>query len=303
MNENYTYQQFKRGISDIEPSQSKITASQINAKISAALKAYPEWAKEQRVFNEPEQPTTKIQQQANSLPSSSTNYDQRRTAAAQRARADMRVGQIPSPSPTAVNLKRFGKQVVTPSTLPMASPAPNANPYEPSITQLIRQRQAKGMTENKFKNLYALLEMALNEQTVDKGSFSQYLQHVLQLDLDSKPEYASYAGKIDTLFSQNKTDEAYRLARYLLNTYYKQQAVGNQGAIKRGLSTTSQQGSTVDRIIQNIQGGFLGKDEVINIMMQSLLRLKNRYPTDYNQLVRDIKGSLSNYEAQINSKS
>lgn len=68
--------------------------------------------------------------------------------------ANAPVSAIHKPKIPPVNLGAFGKQTVKPgtNTLKMAPPAPNAKPQpkkEPSMSDLIRQRQAQGMTETR----------------------------------------------------------------------------------------------------------------------------------------------------------
>lgn len=68
--------------------------------------------------------------------------------------ANAPVSAINKPKIPPVNLGAFGKQTVKPgtNTLKMVPPAPNAKPQpkkEPSMSDLIRQRQARGMTETR----------------------------------------------------------------------------------------------------------------------------------------------------------
>ena len=106
VHENYAYAALKRDFTQFDPNQAKVRNAQIKAKIDAALKAYPNWAKTQRSIT-PQQPTQaqptqaqptqaqpiqaqptqaqlvqpKIQQTTTSLP----NYAEKRAAAAQKA--------------------------------------------------------------------------------------------------------------------------------------------------------------------------------------------------------------------------
>lgn len=286
ISENYAWSQIRP---QFKSDEQKVIA----AKVKAVISAYPEWANAQKST---EQPPTTQDSSIKAAPTSLPGYAEKRAAAAKKAQTSM---NQPAATPS-VNLSAFGKQTVTPSTLPLAKPAPNVAPRMPNMRELIRQRQARGMTEGKFTDLYNLLESALYEQNNEQGAFSDYLTQVVQLDIND-PQYANTIAKIDNLFNSNKSDDAYKLASKLLTVYYTKKNTRSSG-ISRGVSTSNIAGATTDRIVQNIKSGALTQEDLKTVLMQSLLRLKNKHPDEYNTLVRDIKGSLSNYISQSSAK-
>lgn len=296
---------------DATPSQRAETT--IKAKIDAALKAYPAWAKQQRSadptymasLNQPTQSTTAPTQQTTATsrqtvqqrnaqqrqvaqrtrqdnlptptlkaaPTSIAGYDAKRDAAAKRAQADMVKGKLPP------------------------------GDYGSPMSSLLRQRQAKGMTEGKFSDLYALLETALFEQTVaDPGTFSNYIEKVLSFNLDD-PELRQLATSIDQNFNSNKSNEAYASASKLLDYIFRSQMVKTSGSsISKGLpsgSTSSPTGSTqLDRILTAMKSNYYTQEEVQNTIVNMLLYMKRKYPADYNLFVRDIRQTIADYQAQ-----
>jgi hypothetical protein len=161
----------------------------------------------------------------------------------------------------------------------------------------LKRGAAKGIYENKFSHLYAMLESFLHEQTNDAGSFRQYLQKVVQIDFDNNPQMAKMADEIDTLFSNQKYNDGYKLARQILKQHYQTQAIG-RGGISTGIQSSGQMGTSADRIIANIEAGRLNQNELQNILLQSLLRLKTKFPSEYAALTRDIKGAVADYESK-----
>lgn len=290
VHENYAYAALKRDLTQFDPNQAKVRNAQIKAKIDAALKAYPNWAKTQRSIT-PQQPTQaqptqaqptqaqpiqaqptqaqlvqpKIQQTTTSLP----NYAEKRAAAAQKAQADIQRGPLPP------------------------------GDYNTKMADLLKRRQSQGMTESKFSKLYRLLESAIAEQEDDRGSFTEYLKNVIKMDFESNPEISVDAIKIDNLFKSNKPNEAYAVARNLLDKHYKQQYTSKSNGISSGISSASTENSRLNRIVQNIQSGILDQNDLNEIIMQSLIRLKTKFPENYSNIVSDIKGALRNFETSI----
>ena len=347
-NENFAYQQLKRGLTDLPVSQTKVANAQINAKISQALKSYPAWAKAQRQATPPTQGQSAQQPNLNAAPTSIAGYDQRRATAAARAQADMARGGKPAPAPSAtaqsapkpsaqtggssVDINQLkqrsaqssqasqaerdaARQQISATQASNAAAAkidnelvaavkaakakpPFARDAQDKLT--LKRGAEKGIYEQQFSDLYAMLESVLYEETVDSGSFSNYIQKVLQIDLDSNLELAKTAGQIDTMFANNQSNDAYKLAKQLLQQYYQSQSMGKSN-ISTGISSSSAT-STTDKIITNINSGRFNQSELESIIMQSLLRLKNKFPSEYNAIIRDVRTAVANYEANASQK-
>lgn len=298
---------------DIDPT--KRAEASIKAKIDAALKAYPEWAKQQRssdptymasLKQQTQQTTptatqgtattqqtvpqrTAQQRQAqqrsaqNTLPTpnlraaptSIAGYDAKRDAAAKRAQADMVRGKLPPGNYTS----------------PMSS--------------LLRQRQARGMTESRFDDLYALLESALYEQEVsDPGTFSKYIETVLDFKLDND-ELKQLAASIDQNFTANNSTQAYQTARKLLDYVYRTQMMGSRSrsGIAQGIPSSSSAGTStgstqLDRVLTAMRSNYYTQEEITSTVMNMLIYMKRKYPADYNVLVRDIRTSLADFQRQ-----
>lgn len=290
-----------------DPSKVQTDDAAISAKIKATLQAYPTWATKTRELAgyqpptdaaQPTQPnsyqmgvgprtvpqTTAQQRQAQqktrqdmlptpdlrAAPTSIAGYDAKRAAAANRAQADMRRGKPPD--------------------------------YTTPMPTLVRQRQARGMTEGKFSDLYALLESAILEQQDDPGSFTNYLNNVLKFDPSkSDPVYRQQIEIIEKLYKENKKSEAEREAAQLLELIFKQQLLKSRGS--SGTTSSSPfddyDKTNVNRFLSNVRANQYNENELTNIVLYSLLKLKTKYPQQFNQLTADIDNTLANYQKQI----
>jgi hypothetical protein len=289
-----------------DPSKSQKDDAAISSKIKATLKSYPTWAKQTRELAgyqpptdaaQPTQPnsyqmgvgpritqqTTAQQRQVKqktrqdmlptpdlrAAPTSIAGYDAKRAAAANRAQADMRRGKPPD--------------------------------YTTPMPTLVRQRQARGMTEGKFSDLYALLESAILEQQVDPGSFTNYLKTIVKFDPSkSDPVYMQQIDIIEKLYNDNKISEAEREAAQLLELIYKQQLLKSRNSSSTASSSFNDYDKTnVNKFLNGVQSNMYNEDELTNIVLYSLLKLKSRYPRQFTQITADIDSTLANYQKQI----
>lgn len=287
-----------------DPSKIQTDNAAISAKIKATLQAYPKWAQQTRELAGYQPPTTvdqptsyqmgvgpkkiaqttaqqrQVQQKTKqdmlptpnlkAAPTSIAGYDAKRAAAATRAQADMRRGKPPD--------------------------------YTTPMPTLVRQRQARGMTEGKFSDLYALLESAILEQQQDPGSFTNYLKTIVKFDPSkSDPVYKQQIQMIEKLYSENKKDEAEREAAQILELIYKQQLLTSRtGSATSDVSSFDDYDKTnVNKFLTNVRANYYNQEELTNIVLYSLLKLKTKYPQQFNQLTADIDSNLDNYQKQI----
>jgi hypothetical protein len=106
---------------------------------------------------------------------------------------------------------------------------------------------------------------------------------------------------IEKLYSENKKDEAEREAAQILELIYKQQLLKSRTG-----SATSDVGSfddydktNVNKFLTNVRANYYNEDELTNIVLYSLLKLKTKYPQQFNQITADIDSTLANYQKQI----
>lgn len=301
----------KQGLDRKNPSKNQTDDSTISAKIKATLKAYPTWAKQTR-DNAGYQPPSSVSQ-ANQPTSYSTGVGTNKVAqtTAQQRQVKQKTKQdlLPTPdlraAPTSIagyDAKRAAAATRAQADMKRGKPPD----YTTSMPTLIRQRQARGMTEGKFSDLYALLENAILEQQTDPGSFSNYLKTIIKFDPNkSDPIYKQQIEIIEKLYNENKTLEAEREASQLLELIFKQQL------LKSRSSSSSTSASSFDNIdspninsfLNSVRANKYNENELTDIILYSLLQLRSRYPQQFSQITADIDSSLTNYQRQLYKQS
>lgn len=294
------------------PNQARLNDKVIQAKVKAALKGYPAWADNIRRatpnYNNQTQtePTQATSGQASNLPTpnvqstptQASGFADRRAAAARRAQADMQVGTLPAPpKPPTYADRRADAARRAQADLRPGRPPPGD--YTSSTADLIRRRQAQGLTESRFDDLYSLLESALFEQNVaDPGSFSNYIEKVILFDLNNNSDFKEIATDIDKDFSNNKSAEAYQKASKLLDFIFKQQMMGKArgSSVSQGVSSVGT--AHLERVVNAMNSNYYNGEELSNLVLSVFSYLKRKYPSEYQELSKDIRTSVANFQKQ-----
>lgn len=294
-----------------DPKTSQLDAKVIQAKISAALKGYPEWAAKVRqadpnymAAQKQDEPSSQPASQPAAQPTPKVQQRQAQQTTVQQRRVPTGT-QLPTPNlqaaptelPGYADRRKAAAQAAQASMRPGRPPQGN---YTSSTADIIRKRQAQGMTESRFDDLYTLLESALFEQTVtDPGSFTNYIDQVIQFNLNEVPELKQIATTIDQEFASGKSDMAYKNAAKLLDYIYKQKSMGrSRGSISSGVGQSSVGSTHLDRVVSAMNSNYYNADELNNLILNVLTYMKRKYPSDYNEIVKDIRSSVANFQAQ-----